>query len=857
MNDVPQDDPNNIWFVTQQFGFSEIDVTGDNLLLKGTASITDLFIEVATGGVIETDDQEFIGITEIVTPDLDLTYGYSRLEPFLTRKLAIDLDTTLQIDSGVLGAGDLVYSIKDGLREVRLVNILYQDGLSERQLLFLPNVSLSGLYLPETQINWVKVGDLTTIRVQGDRLQFEQVAGETLEYGVDLIQPGETPAPDGGRILEVRLAVSAASTTDVAGDTGIFFATDAGDVGSTRGVGLQLRTAAGGDPYRVFLYSSETGVEVANFDFDWSDGELHDYRVIIDTDVDTISLVVDDAVLGTADYTLFAFSSTDTRLSFGFSSTETSATLEVEDFSVAGAAPSTAVRTLGVWLGGDTDDINSWELPRTDSLNVPNSALSAVIEPMDWRTRLKVRIHRDPGWGVTILRPDIPPPPFFTGDFATQFTEPSAGWINVEYRFLPRVSDNDTFGSVSFGALDNRSIMQSRIDEVRYRIYRYASENLIMPPHMVLNQYNTITSDEWCNDVTVESSTVTSLDSITISLKILHVTVDRVFNVSFVNPAGETVVYNPGSFVFDKENQIITITSEITLAYYPSLDQPDEDDPFVDNPSLNADNATEVPGGFPLPAGFTFDELWNKNFFPRDQGSFPLETQVEVTVSYVVSKPLSLTYLCSQPLLDGSTLLNQGTPAFETSQVGKDTAELAWGSRINDPNDTLNDDPDFILNDPFRFLDFTKQAGIEYENIEFCEVSEGEACRLSPFCDDGIPGASQAGNSGNEPGDIGNGLIEIEFGGLAFTESDPITFHDGPTGPFGGLPASVFLKASGGDAPAGGNLQETILFTPLGPETPSFQSPDGSVGWSVFGQLYDTLTDTTTLLYFGTESLGP
>jgi hypothetical protein len=127
---------------------------------------------------------------------------------------------------------------------------------------------------------------------------------------------------------------------------------------------------------------------------------------------------------------------------------------------------------------------------------------------------------------------------------------------------------------------------------------------------------------------------------------------------------------------------------------------------------------------------------------------------------------------------------------------------------------------------------------------------------LSPFCDDSIPGCGGTTPDGTG-GDIGNGLINVEFSGLAFTEVDPISFTDGPTGPFGDLTSSVFLEASGGDAPPGGYLQDAIIFTPLGPETPPAQGIDGTVGWSVFGQLYDTVTKTTTILYFGTEAPPP
>jgi hypothetical protein len=747
-----------------------------------------------------------------------------------------------------------LYVVRDGLREVRLGTILYQNGPNNRYLLYLPNLSLSGLLLPNHE-GWIQAGSLTTARVQGQRLQFQQAVGETLVYSLDLLQAGAVP-PSDGRIFEARLEVGSVSTTDVDGDTGIFFGTDVGPIGAARGVGLQLRVAAGADPDQVFLFSLATGLEVAAFDVAWNDGNEHTYRVICDADVNTITVIVDDVVLGTAALNLFAISLTNTQASLGFESIVTSSTVEIQDFSVVVLPPADAHRTLGVWLEGDVTDIDNWKLPRTDTLDVPNSNLSAVIEEMDWRSFVRVRIHRDPGWGVTILRPDLPPPPYFTGNFATQFTEPSAGWINVEYRDLPRVPSDFRFGWVSFGALDPASISQSRIREVRYRIYRYASEDVIMPPHMVLNQYNVITSGEFSTDITVEESVVVSTNSTTIDLSITNIWADRVFGFTFVNAAGATVSYMPGSFTFDRETQIITITSYETLGYYPPL-EPDETDPVdpnVNNPSLNQ------RVGFPYPPGITLlpDDLLDPNpGVGLDDNDYPINVQVPVTVSYAPGKPLTKTYLCSQPLLDGVTLLNEGTPPYETALVAKDQVELMWGSRINDPNDLLNTDPDFILNDPFRFLDFTSASKAQYEEIDFCEVTEGETCRLSPFCDTGIPGAAEAGFPGNEPGDIGNGLITIGFDGLMFTETEPLIFNDGPSNGFGQFTATTFLKASGNGAPPGGNLGQAILFTPLGPQTPSFQSPDGSVGWSVFGQLYDTTTNTTTLLFFGTESLGP
>ena len=828
MNQLPEDDPNNIWFLTQEFGSRIIDITGDQVLLKATSSNEEPGVE-----------------------GQDLSIGYARIEAFLTRRLAIDVDTTFQIDSGILGAGDLVYSVRDGTKEVRLANILYEETATERQLLFLESVSLSGLLLPEQQ-GWLKTGALTIERVEGQRLEYTQAVGETLFYALELLQAPATTLASDGRIFESRIQVSTIGATDPDGDTGIFIGADAGPIGGARGVGLQLRVAAAGDPDQVFLFSLETGLEVAAFDVAWNDGKLHTYRVIADPDVSTVTVVVDDVVLGTADFFLFALSSTDTQAALGFASTTTDTVLTIEDYSATVLPPSIVGRTLGVFLGGDTDDIDNWEIPRNDSLKIPNSDLTAVVIDMDWSQRMRVRIHRDPGWGVTILRPDLPPPPWFTGNFATQFTEPSAGWINVEYRDLPRVASTEVLGSVAFGSLDPRSITQMRIDEVRYRIYRYASEDVIMPPHMVLNQYNIITSGEFTNDITVEEITVTSENSTTIKLAAGNITADRIFQFISQNPDGSQTIYLPGSFEFDRDTQTITITDLRQVLGWGDF----KDDPYDLNPDIEDAGAVHENSPFLNTTSFS-DDVWDENALAKHGNETLYPTKIPVTVSFAPGKPLTKTYICSQPLLDGSTLLNEGTPPFETSQIGKDEGFLAWGSRINDPNDVLNTDPGFVLNDPFRFIDFSSGSKVQYEEIDFCEVSEGEACRLSPFCDDSIPGASEAGQPGNDPGDIGNGLIGIGFDGLAFTETQPIQFNDGPVNGWGAPTSGTFLKASGGDAPPGGNLQEAILFTPLGPETSPATGPDGSVGWSVFGQLYDTLTDTVENIFFGTESLGP
>jgi len=817
MNDKPEDDPNNIWFVSQEFGFSEIDSSADTLLLKSTS------------------DNNQPGVNGI-----DLTFGYGRVEAFLDRTQALDLDATYRVESGLRGSGDAHIVVRDGEREVRLATLAYEETVTERRLIgTLPSISLSGLLLPERQVTddgdgWVKAGSLTLESVQGQRIQYQQVAGETLSYAVKFTDYYPDPLPSKGRIMEMRLRVGSLTTADVSGNTGLYWTTDADDVGITRGVGITLRVPVGLNPARVVLFDVNSGADVATYDFDWQDGDLHTYRVLIDPDSDAVTVVLDDTVVGTVTFFAnFTFTPTD-GVAYGFGGSTTAATAELESFSVVVTPPATVKRTLGVWLGGDFADIDNWEIPRTDSLTVPNSDLSAVVEEMDWRSTIKVRIHRDPTWGVTILRPDLPPPPYFTGDFATQITEPSAGWINVEYRHLPQLDNpqlQDTLltqlmsltpphiGFVAFGALDPASVTQQRWGEVRYRIYEYPSEDLIAPHHMVLNQYNVVSGGELGADVSVEEVTVTTVNATTISLRVTNITADRVFNLEYVDSEGEVVILTPDSFTFNRELQTITLNDGLT--FRPLLIAP-PDPNFDPNASINPE-AND--------AGVVVD---------------PASVHIPATVRSAPGEPVTTSYLTSQPLLEGITLLNEGTPPFTKSLVTGTEPVPTFGSKVNDPTDTLSTDPDFILNDPYRYVDFamTLPEGM-YENIDFLEVDNGGLTgRLSSFCD------SQGKLAG---------LHELSLDGLAFTEVDKITFTDGTPGvaPAGGSAFQVpnqVMAWSGGSATTYGNLNQGAWGPPppMLPPTGS-GSLSGMVPMGVIGFLYDTLGGTTQVLYFGKQ----
>lgn len=116
----------------------------------------------------------------------------------------------------------------------------------------------------------------------------------------------------------------------------------------------------------------------------------------------------------------------------------------------------TAKRTLGLLRGDlDTSDLDSWELPRTDASTQPNSAESGpAIREMDARGALGCRLVLDPVWGAILLRPDLPPPPYYDpakSRFAGDLSEPSAGWASVPYDSLPSAPAGATYQWLAAG----------------------------------------------------------------------------------------------------------------------------------------------------------------------------------------------------------------------------------------------------------------------------------------------------------------------------------------------------------------------------------------------------------------------
>lgn len=673
MSDPPEEDANHEWWIWGGFGYSLIDSSGDTLLLKSTSA----------------------------SPSIDLSYGYGRFEPSFNRRVFCDCDAEFLIESGILGAGDLAVQVADDLRQVRLVNILYREGFPSgvyRRLASLASISISGLMTPAEQ-GWVPSAStgMPSASAQNQWVTITKADGEE-GFWRGRILPGSDDS--GGRIIEARLAV----TSYTAGGGGEIGPMWGANVGS--GVLLyHVRATLKDGPPRVVL-TDQSGTEHASFNFDWTDGEFHTYRMIADPTVGTVVLVVDDTVQGSVTLPSFASASNDRFVRMGTMDADGASVAVWDSFNVTTLPLSSVKRTLGVFVGRTglgVNDIDAYALPRTDGTSAQNSEASATIKEMDWTSLIRVRVHLDQTWGVSIYRPDIPPPPWFTGDFATQITDPTAAWINVEYPRLPLARDMKS--SVMFGSLDPRSITQQRWKQVRYRLFNTPTEDYIQPQGMVLNRYNVISSGEYNVDITPEVVTVTSLTSTLVSIRSAHMNADRIFNV-VVNGS----VLPSSTWTFDQSTQTITFTNPLPADEYP------------------------------------------------------------VTVAFAPAKPVTETYICSQPFSESVTKLNEDTPPYPMSQTAHATSQVVFGSKLNDPSDVLGD-PDFILNDPYRTVEWSDPDGAMYDSLKFCEVDNGgERGMLTIACDGPAPE---------------NGLIELDLDGTMGAYWDVFSVPGGPAGPWG------------------------------------------------------------------------
>ncbi len=544
MGVTPQEDPNDPWYIRGGYGYAAVQPAGNQTLIKSTSAP--------------------------LTEGLDLEFAYERVEPYFSNRVTLDLDAKFQVESGRLGAGDVEVLLNDGVREVSFKTLLYVQGIypvpsggtetGRRIVSDFSQASISGLqYLEDS--GWTKTGQVGSpvVYPEGQKLLVEKSPSSGVAYARGILDPVEVSYQGLVSELEVQIV--------------------SGTPSGTPGIGLlsgaRVRNLAGSQT-RLVLLGFATGALVfldrnlnlvQSVPFAWGDGNKHTYRVLLDPASNSVVLVVDDVVTSTVALNLFAQGAEPPEAVFRLAGSG-GVTALVYSASCIPLRPiakpgSILGRTFGILLeGGDPSHINGYRIPRSDTSGAPNSSLVAIPVPMDWRNSLHSRLYLDPTWGVTFYRPDIPPPPAFTGNFATQTTDPTAAWISVEYAEIP--VNKKSRGTVVFGSPDPRAITQSRWDFLRYKIRGDVDGFGIAPQNMVLNRAFTVTSGEFLNDETPEVRTVFSRTSTLVKVSDSAIYARRVF---VVQVAG--VVLPSSGWSFDPATQVLVLNTPLPEANYP------------------------------------------------------------------------------------------------------------------------------------------------------------------------------------------------------------------------------------------------------------------------------------------------
>jgi len=668
--------------------------------------------------------------------DLDTSYGYGLIDPFLNGRRVSAFDAKVYVSRDTAGVGGASISMRDTKREARLGNLLFQDlGADGKAIFVSATTSLVGA-TPYADQGWGTSGDPVTF-ANGPEMRFEGSGDDDW-----LITSGLPALTTTDRTLEFRLAIDSYTVSG----TGTDF------IGLMLRVGVDNREIgiAFTGPDSVRLVDPGTLATSLVVAVDWSDAEPRTYRLEVAPSGNVVRLYADNVLLGTTAFAGFpVLPATEDTVYVGYRNIEDGAAFTASLFGLSFFEDLTGVadlhRTFGIWKGGDVGDFDNWVIPRTDGLSVPNSDPSSVVVEMDWTAECWVRIFVDPTFGAVFLRPDLAPPAGYTGNFATQSLDPTAAWARLEYASLPRDLGYTRFGTVAFGKLNPASSSLSFWNEVRYRVFTHTSIDYRAPQRMALNQWNVITSGDYLKDVTPEQVILASLSPTRVSLRPAHIFANRVFQVIV-----EGVPLASDAWLFNVDSQEITLVTPLASA------------------------------GFP------------------------------VTVVFVVGKPVTTTYLESQPLSESQTILNEGTPPVPKSQVGKATASTVSGDGGVTPAfpPAVPADADYFLRDPYLVRKFEDDPDYLYEQMDFFAIEDGGSTgKISTFCDG--------------PGN-GTGLRDVGVDGAMFSEnmspaSSPYVsnFNRG-AGRFG-----PYLYASGGAAGSMGLLGPASYVTPYSGPNPA------------------------------------
>jgi hypothetical protein len=598
-------------------------------------------------GYAETNGTElWVEHNAVSDTGADTTFGYGRIEPFLSNKVVADFDTSIQMP--LYSGSNTALLIDNGERTVEVALIAYVEGGTPfRQLVDVEHISATMRVNP-TNEGWTQGAGTATVGLADFRgVRVTQATGvETVSWTKTLPQTGMASSYTAG-FFEF----------DVSGTVSVNQGPRFTVVSAGYAFNVGIRTT----PAFEVVFTRPNGTIFGSLPLSGATTQRirsRYYTVQVGPNP-TLSFYVEGSGGVLIDLSTAGLPATTSR-DFRIEVLPASGPMVMNLYAVSAyAMPLTAAYTFGIRspYNGSADSIDGWVLPRTDGTNAPNSSSAATVIPMDWcvgTPRFQVRL--DPTWGATLYRPDLPLPST-GGPWVSDATHPSNGFINVEYARLPQ--SRGIPGLVAFGGLTTTVLSHQVWENTSYRIRTVNSEEFLAPQGMVLNRANVINSGELLNDTQPEV-VVVPVDGRTVSLVPSHIFASRVYTVV----VGSTVLA-ADAWTFDPTTQIITLAS----------------DPHVD----------------------------------------------VATVTFVPDKPVTNTYLCSQPLEQSTTLLNEGTPPVPMMQD-------AGPVQVTHPGTPLGPSG---VSDPMAYITFDDTPDGLYSSLEFCQVDNyGRSNLISTLCDE-------------------------------------------------------------------------------------------------------------------------
>lgn len=196
------------------------------------------------------------------------------------------------------------------------------------------------------------------------------------------------------------------------------------------------------------------------------------------------------------------------------------------------------------------------------------------------------------------------------------------------------------------------------------------------------------------------------------------------------------------------------------------------------------DNDAVVP-----PSSYQFDIDLQAVFFDSPLSGNP------VRITFAPAKPVTNTYLETQPFGQSVTKLNEGTPSFALSQAASVSRNVLSGSRLDSDDSVTSQDASFTLNDPYAFVSLETTGA--YDALEMILVEEGVSGMIASAYDQ---------------------LAAVSVSGSVFSEN---TIRPQPSlTQISGMGLTSFMP-SGGNNPiplmGGGQIQSFLTYRVSGP----------------------------------------